>query len=57
MSWICAGLAFRRQLSVPIKYKEVLLSTPLRLDLIVEEKVVVDNKAKVELHPLINNNC
>ncbi len=41
-----AGLAFERQQRVPVKYKSVLLSTPLKLDLIVEEKVIVDNKAK-----------
>ncbi len=47
-----ADLRFERQQSVPIKYKHVLLSTPLRLDLIVEEKVIVDNKAKSELTPI-----
>ncbi len=47
-----AHLRFERQLSVPIKYKDVLLSTPLRLDLIVEEIVIVDNKAKSELTPI-----
>lgn len=47
-----AGLAFRRQLAVPIKYEGVLLSTPLRLDLLVEEKVIVDNKAKSDLTPI-----
>jgi GxxExxY protein len=31
-----AGLSFERQQRVPIKYKTVLLATPLRLDLIVE---------------------
>ncbi|MCA9146942.1 MAG: GxxExxY protein [Planctomycetales bacterium] len=41
-----------RQQSVPIKYKKVLLATPLRLDLIVEEKVIVDNKAKTEITPI-----
>ena len=40
------GLGFRRQQSVPIRYKGITLSTPLRLDLIVEEKVIVDLKAK-----------
>ena len=43
------GLAFERQQSVPIKYKQVLLSSPLRLDLLVEGKVIVDNKAKSEI--------
>ena len=47
-----AGLEFKRQQSVPIKYKDVLLSTPLRLDLIVEQKVIVDNKAKSEVTPI-----
>ena len=47
-----AGLRFERQQSVPIKYKDVLLATSLRLDLIVEGKVIVDNKAKSELTPI-----
>ena len=47
-----AGLAFRRQMNVPVKYKSVLLKSAFRLDLIVEDKVVVECKAKSELHPL-----
>lgn len=47
-----AGLAFRRQQQVPIKYKEVLLGSPLRLDLIVEEKIIIDCKAKSEISPI-----
>jgi GxxExxY protein len=42
-------LSFERQQDVPIKYKQVLLSSPLRLDLLVEGKVIVDNKAKTEI--------
>lgn len=44
-----AELKFERQVSVPIKYKQIKLATPLRLDLLVEEKVIIDNKAKAEL--------
>jgi GxxExxY protein len=44
-----AGLSFRRQQQVPISYKGVKLATPLRLDLIVEGKVIVDNKSKKEV--------
>ena len=44
-----AGLKFERQKQVPIDYKGVLLGTPLRLDLIVEDSVIVDNKAKREV--------
>ena len=40
------GLRFIRQKSVPIPYKDVKLGTDLRLDLLVEDKVVVDLKAE-----------
>ena len=43
------GLQFKRQQSVPIPYKGIKLGTDLRLDLIVEDKVIVDLKAKEEL--------
>lgn len=46
------GIRFERQKQVPIYYKEVKLGVPLRLDLIVEEKVIVDLKAKEEVTPL-----
>lgn len=39
------GLAVRRQLQVPIKYKGQLLATPLKVDLLVNELVVVECKA------------
>ncbi|MDP6445879.1 MAG: GxxExxY protein [Pirellulaceae bacterium] len=47
-----AGLRFERQQNVPIKYKDILLASPLRLDLIVEDKVIVDNKAKSDVTPV-----
>jgi len=40
------GIPFRRQQPVPIYYKGVRLGSDLCLDLIVHEKVIVDNKAK-----------
>lgn len=40
---------FERQKPVPIDYKGVKLTTDLRLDLRVEEKVIVDVKAKEEM--------
>ena len=39
-------IRFERQKQVPIFYKGVKLGVPLRLDLVVEEKVIVDLKAK-----------
>ena len=47
-----AGLRFERQKNVPIRYKKVLLATPLRLDLIVDGKVIVNNKAKSKVTPI-----
>ena len=46
------GLRFLRQQSVPIPYKGIKLGTDLRLDLLVEEKVIVDLKAKEKLSPI-----
>ena len=43
------GLQFKRQQSVPIPYKGIKLGTDLRLDLLAEDKVIVDLKAKEEL--------
>jgi len=43
------GLKFIRQKPVPIPYKKVKLGSDLRLDLIVEDKVIVDLKAKEKL--------
>ena len=45
-------IRFERQKQVPIYYKSVKLGMPLRLDLIVEEKVIVDLKAKEEVTAL-----
>ena len=40
------GLKYLRQQAVPIWYKGTHLATDLRLDLLVEDKVIVDVKAK-----------
>ena len=46
------GLAFERQQPVPIIYKGVRLSANLRLDLIVEQRVIIDLKAKEQITPI-----
>jgi len=40
-----AGLLVERQLSVPIVYKGRTLANPLRLDMLVEKKVIIEAKA------------
>jgi GxxExxY protein len=42
-------IRYQRQKYVPITYKTAVLGTPLRLDLLVEECVIVDIKAKEQL--------
>lgn len=43
------GLKVERQLEVPIRYKEASLSTPLRLDIIVEDQIIIELKSVKEL--------
>ncbi len=43
------GLKFVRQQNVPIPYKGIKLGSDLRLDLLVEDKVIIDLKAKEKL--------
>lgn len=47
LAWELAqrGLRVQRQVSLPIPYKGHTLNTPLRIDLIIEEKVIVECKA------------
>ena len=46
------GLSVERQQAVPIRYKGHLLGTPLRLDLRVNNLVIIDPKAVVEWNPI-----
>ncbi|MFN8484669.1 MAG: GxxExxY protein [Anaerolineae bacterium] len=46
------GLRVQRQLEVPIVYKGCHLAAPLRLDLLVEGKVVVEVKATTQYQPI-----
>ena len=47
-----AGLKFGRQVDAPIHYKGVQLSTGLRIDLLVEETVVVEVKSVDAILPV-----
>ena len=44
------GLNLQRQKPVPVVYKGQTLATPLRLDLLVEGKVIVECKATTDYH-------
>lgn len=46
------GLLIETELEVPIIYKRKILATPLRLDLLVEKKVVIEAKAVVNYNKI-----
>ena len=46
------GLKVERQVEVPIIYKDNKLRTPLRLDLLVENQVIVELKSVEEMKPV-----
>jgi GxxExxY protein len=50
-----AGLLVERQVLVPIVYKGRELRTPLRLDTLVEKKVIVENKALPSYNPIVES--
>jgi GxxExxY protein len=49
-----AGLMFQRQVHLPIRYKGILLQSAHRMDLIVEDAVIVELKAAEEMSPLFS---
>ena len=46
------GLKFERQKSLPVHYKDVKLDCGYRLDLVVEEKIIIELKAVESLLPI-----
>ena len=46
------GLAFRRQVDLPVQYKGIKLDCGYRMDIVVQDLVVVELKAVDELLPL-----
>lgn len=54
LAWELAaqGLQVEREKLLPIVYKGHTLGTPLRIDLLVNEKVIIECKAASEHHPI-----
>ena len=46
------GIPFLQQLAVPITYKGVRMSNDLKLDLLVDDRIIVEVKAVEEFHPV-----
>jgi GxxExxY protein len=49
-----AGLKVQRQLTLPIIYDGVKIDAGYRIDLLVEDEVVVELKAVEKVHPIFN---
>ena len=49
---LARGLIVERQMKVPIRYKSKELSSPLRLDLLVNHSLVIEVKAVSEMNPI-----
>ena len=46
------GIPYERQKYRPLNYKERVLKTDYRIDLLVDGKVIVEVKARKEIHPI-----
>ncbi len=47
-----AGLSFERQVSIPITYDGIEFDEGFKLDVLVEEIIICELKAVVEIHPV-----
>lgn len=48
------GINFRRQLEMPVHYKGELIDVGYRIDMLVEDQVIVELKAVTELHSIFD---
>ena len=48
------GIKFRKEIEIPVTYKGVQLDCGYRIDILVDEKVVVELKAVTEMHPVFD---
>jgi GxxExxY protein len=49
------GLSVQRQVLLPIAYKGQLLANPLRLDLLVENQIVIEAKSLITYNPIFES--
>jgi len=47
-----AGISFQMEVSLPIKYKEINISCGYRIDLLIEDKLIIELKSVNELLPI-----
>ena len=49
------SLGYQRQYNIPIHYKDQTLGTPLRVDLLIEDSVIVEVKSVIEINPIFKS--
>ena len=47
-----AGIEYKRQLQQPIQYKDIVLKSPLKIDLLIQETIIIECKATIEYNPI-----
>ncbi|AZA80007.1 GxxExxY protein [Chryseobacterium sp. G0186] len=48
------GLNVKQQVSLPLQYKDVSIENAYKIDLIVEDKVIIEIKSVLELNPIFH---
>ena len=46
------GIIFRTEVDLPIRYKGILLKSGYKMDFVIEEKIIVENKSVERMHPV-----
>ncbi|WP_346985667.1 GxxExxY protein [Chryseobacterium sp. POE27] len=46
------GFVVKQQVTLPVKYKEVMIENAYKIDLVIENKVIVEIKSVAEIHPI-----
>ncbi|MBL3546230.1 MULTISPECIES: GxxExxY protein [Chryseobacterium] len=49
------GLNVKQQISLPLTYKEITIENAYKIDLIVDDKVIIEVKSVLELHPIFHS--
>lgn len=49
------GLTFQMEVDLPIRYKGILLSCGYKMDFVIEQSVIVENKSVERMHPVFES--
>lgn len=48
------GFNVKRQIYLPLQYKEMNIENAYKIDLLIEDKVIIEVKSVLEIHPVFN---